>query len=393
MTDTKCPLLWNHLHISLNGNHSPCCHSQVFKDQGKFSDVSWGVFDASKGIHSDKHKLAREQMRKGLRVPMCEICYRREAKGADSPRTRYLIEYPDIDYNSEPKTVDSIDIKFDRTCNLGCRMCNPYSSSFLNKELDKIAQQDRFAQEETEWDTDYAQDNKLELCKQLVKKGLKVFKTTGGEPFLQRHFIEFVDWCIENNYNDQLTLKITTNLTLADKTLLDKMLKFQHVELTVSCDGVGDVYEYIRYPAKFKDFDSKFELLKQHNNMQVSISSVLQIYNLHNLKSLHDYFEGFEWDVDIDCKPDGTELGVDNLPKQLIEDYLKNNTWLQNKHTDIWNFLSNLEYKDKLDEFCRKTLLYDSMRNQNYTVLDQSIIQLINNYKQENSNVESIHLG
>ena len=49
------------------------------------------------------------------------------------------------------------------------------------------------------------------------------------------------------------------------------MLKFQHVELTVSCDGVGDVYEYIRYPAKFKDFDSKFELLKQHNNMQVSL--------------------------------------------------------------------------------------------------------------------------
>ena len=194
------------MHISLNGIQ--------LKKKRRQRDVSWGVFDASKGIHSDKYKLAREQMRKGLRVP-CVKYVRREAKGAEESRTRYLIEYL-ILLQQRTKTVDSIDIKFDRTCNLGCRMCNPYSSSFLNKELDKIAQQDRFAQEETEWDTDYAQDNKLELCKQLVKKGLKVFKTTGGEPFLQRHFIEFVDWCIENKYNDQLTLKITTNLTLAD---------------------------------------------------------------------------------------------------------------------------------------------------------------------------------
>ena len=41
-----------------------------------------------------------------------------------------------------------------------------------------------------------------------------------------------------------------------------------------------------------------------------------------NLKSHDYYFEGFEWDVDIDCN-DGTELGVDNLAKQLIEDYQK----------------------------------------------------------------------
>ena len=51
-TDTKCPLLWNHLHISLGGNHSPCCHSQVFKDQGSWKEISWGQFDSKLGIVS-----------------------------------------------------------------------------------------------------------------------------------------------------------------------------------------------------------------------------------------------------------------------------------------------------------------------------------------------------
>ena len=397
MTNTKCPLLWNHLHISLNSVHSPCCHSQAYSDLGGWKKLNWGKFDSKLGIHSEHHKLARQQMRQGERVPMCEICYRREEKGVESPRTRHLRDYPDIDYNNEPTHVHSIDIKFDRTCNLGCRMCGPYSSSFLNRELDAIPQTDRFANEETEWDTDYAQDQKLELCKQLVRDGLRVFKTTGGEPFLQRHFIEFVDWCLENNYHKDLTLRITTNLILADKTLLEKMFQFKHVYLNVSCDGVGDIYEYIRYPAKWKNFDDKFDIIRElrkkydRKKMDVSVSTVLQIYNLHNLKQMSDYFEGFDWNLDVDCKPEGNEVSVENLPKELIEEYIKNNSWwLEDKYENIYNFLKFLECKDDLNEFCRKTLLYDKRRNQSYKILDGSIVELINTYKQENNNVESI---
>ena len=63
-----------------------------------------GVFDASKGIHSDKHKLAREQMRKGLRVPCVKYVIDEKQRVLTVLRTRYLIEHPDIDYNSELKT-------------------------------------------------------------------------------------------------------------------------------------------------------------------------------------------------------------------------------------------------------------------------------------------------
>lgn len=400
MTDTKCPLLWNHLHISLNSIQSPCCHSQAYKDLGGWSKLNWGKFDSKKGIHSKQHKIAREQMRRGERVPMCEICYRREDKGASSPRTVHLKDYPDVDYKSEPTSIESIDIKFDRTCNLGCRMCNPYSSSFLNKELDTIAQQDRFANEETEWNIDYAQDDKLELCKQLVKDGLKVFKTTGGEPFLQKQFREFVDWCCENKYNEQLTLRITTNLTLLDLQLLDKMLSFNHLYLNISCDGVGDVYEYIRYPAKWQDFDQKFAMIKAlrekytEEKLDISVSTVLQIYNLHNLNAMKEYFDGYDWLIDLDCKPDGTELSVENLPHDVVYNFVQDNHWIIKKpHQDLGNYLMNIDYRDGLDEFCRKTLLYDNRRKQSYRVLDESIVNLINIYRtRSTNNVESLRM-
>tara|TARA_R100000027_G_scaffold60725_1_gene51625 strand:+ start:360 stop:1559 length:1200 start_codon:yes stop_codon:yes gene_type:complete len=395
MTDTKCPLLWDHLHISLNGNHSPCCHSQWFKDQGPWKQVVWGKFDSELGIHSKDHKLARQQMREGKRVPMCEICYRREDKGLSSPRLKHIIDHKienrQIDYNSEPTSVYSFDLKFDRTCNLGCRMCNPYSSSFLNKDLDKIKQSDRFAEEETEWDTDYQQDDKLELAKNTVANGLKVFKTTGGEPFLQRHFIEFVDWCIENNYNSDLSLRITTNLTLLNQTLLDKLFLFKHIAINVSCDAIGDTYEYIRYPAKWQDFDSKWQLLKQKvaqypkEKVDLSISTILQIYNLFDLDNLNNYFEGYDWQVDEDLKPDGTELSVANLPKDTLQQWLDtiadSNSWTIKYVADYISAVLKEDMDEYLlKEFVRKTNIMDNHRKQSYTCLNNTIVDLINTY-------------
>lgn len=395
MNDTKCPLLWDHLHVSLAGHHSPCCHSQWFKDQGPWKEVAWGKFDSELGILSKDHKLARKQMRAGERVPMCEICYRREDKGLSSPRLKHIVDHKiekrQIDYDSEPTSVYSFDLKFDRTCNLGCRMCNPYSSSFLNKDLDKLKQSDRFAEEETEWDTDYEQDAKLELAKSTVIQGLKVFKTTGGEPFLQRHFIEFVDWCIENNYNSDLSLRITTNLTLLNQKLLDKLFLFKHIAINVSCDAVGDTYEYIRYPAKWEDFDSKWQLLKQKvaqypkDKVDLSISSVLQIYNLFDLENLHSYFDGYDWQVDEDCKPDGTELSVANLPKDILQTWLdttkNSNSWTIKYVTDYIVSLLQEDVDEHLfKEFVRKTNIMDQHRKQSYTQLDDTIVKLINNY-------------
>ena len=44
-----------------------------------------------------------------------------------------------------------------------------------------------------------------------------------------------------------ITLMITTNASKFVKRILDKLQHFKKVELTVSVDGHGAVYDYIRY--------------------------------------------------------------------------------------------------------------------------------------------------
>ena len=56
-----------------------------------------------------------------------------------------------------------------------------------------------------------------------------------------------LDWCIENNYNKGLGIKITTNGLQINQNVLDKLLSFDPRTINVSIDGFDKVYEYIRY--------------------------------------------------------------------------------------------------------------------------------------------------
>ena len=77
----------------------------------------------------------------------------------------------------------------------------------------------------------------------------------------------------------------------------------------------------------------------------------------------------------VECfiKPyETSELNVKNLPSNIIENAIERNT-----HKRILSYLESVKTlnKDdtKIQELRRKTKIYDSLRNQNYKVLDSNI--------------------
>ena len=72
----------------------------------------------------------------------------------------------------------------------------------------------------------------------------------GGEPMLSRRFEQFVDTMLEHNPN--ISVSFVTNgsfsLTTRQKEILSK---FRNLDFCFSIDGVGPVYEYLRYPLKW----------------------------------------------------------------------------------------------------------------------------------------------
>ena len=375
--ETACPLLWNHFCVKVSSKVVPCCRTDLRSDIG-----NWSGNDIKNGIFSKDHILTRQYMRDNKRPKVCEVCYRQEDVGIESSRQKFVKKYTDVNYNLEPTTVLTADVKFNNTCNLACRMCSPLSNSLINSLLKNIPQQDRIHNVPTK-NQKYKEDEKLEYCKELIKNGLKEFKTTGGEPFYQKHFIKLLDWCIENNYNKRLGMKITTNGLQINQNVIDKLLSFEQCTINVSIDGFDKVYEYIRYPGKWKDLDINLRNLMKHTSpsFTLNISTLLNIYNIFDIPNIEKYLKsiGYDKELHIDCyiKPYAkSELNVKNLPDDIINIAIE-----KNSNKQILQYLTKCkqEYKDSflLKEFARKTKLYDKQRNQNYKILDNCIVDII----------------
>lgn len=375
--ETACPLLWNHFCLKVSSKVVPCCRVDLRDGIG-----SWSGTDITNGIYSQDHIQTRQDMRKNKRPNICNVCYRQEDLGIESSRQKYVKEYTEVNYDLEPTSVLTADIKFNNTCNLACRMCSPLSSSLISSLLKNIPEQDRIHNVPIR-NQNYKEDEKLEYCKELIKNGLEEFKTTGGEPFYQNHFHKLIDWCIENNYNKKLAIKITTNGTDLKHNVLEKLLTFKSCDLNISVDGYKNVYEYIRYPGKWEVIDTNLKKIidKKNNNLTVNISTLLSIYNLFDIPNIEEYLRniGYKDKLNVECyiKPyNGSELNVKNLPKDIIVQAIElSSNYKVKKYLN--SIKDNSKNKNLLYEFIRKTKLYDKHRNQSYSVLHPSIVNLI----------------
>ena len=118
--------------------------------------------------------------------------------------------------------------------------------------------------------------------------GIRILKLTGGEPTVAPEVLRLFDICIEKGYAKDIELNITTNATKFTKKFLERIESFKNIKLNISCDGHGDVYEYIRYPFKWKKFDERIQDIES-TDISYSITAVPQMYNIENLYKLQEW--------------------------------------------------------------------------------------------------------
>jgi len=106
---------------------------------------------------------------------------------------------------------------------------------------------------------------------------------TGGEPFLIRRVEDIVDHLIESGHAEHITLEFSTNCTKADPLFLDKLSRFRRVNLFFSLDGVGEVYDYIRFPARWEKVRKNIDALMSLPNGGFMTVPVIQAYNVLNI--------------------------------------------------------------------------------------------------------------
>ena len=299
--ETKCAHPSNSVTISPDGMFRICCYG---KELNSIKNQTIREFFNSKEVAEIKNTLDS-----GVRHDYCINCWNLEDIGINSYRQAGVSVRADSDFPA------FLDIKFNNLCNLACKMCDPVSSSKLATEWNQLGWVGKDTPYldtnsmtiQPNWNTvDYQQNKKYKIFAEILDniRHIKKIKFTGGEPFMTKEIFDFLS-AVPNNDRVRIDLKFTSNGT-QDMTKWHDILKsYKSCSIGISCDGVNDVYNYIRYPNTWKEWTesskSIMENYRWHINCTVTIFNIFDLYNIT------------KWGMKSSIL-DKLNLGYDNIP-------------------------------------------------------------------------------
>lgn len=134
-------------------------------------------------------------------------------------------------------------------CNSACVMCVPESSSRLAAEFHRIGFINRLPP--ANWVED---PNKVDVFVDLLREtpGLAYLHFIGGETLITPGFKKILQALVKQNFQDKITLGLTTNLTVWDPEINQLLCEFKQVHLGMSIESMTRVNDYVRYPSNIQ---------------------------------------------------------------------------------------------------------------------------------------------
>jgi sulfatase maturation enzyme AslB (radical SAM superfamily) len=441
---TFCPLPWNSINLRNNGDLRICCNTNSYspkrgimtKEDG--TPYNAGKDDWNEARNAELLKEVRVSMMKGEWHPECTRCKKEEESGMRSRR-----EYENDDWGKysgdislekmlpiteEDGTLDTskqdiefMDIRYGNFCNLKCRMCGPTDSHKWYDDFVKTTGRTHYKDtHETiqltknakgKWHTDqydWFQDNDIywDNFEKYAPDAKKLY-IVGGEPLIIDEHQESLERLVASGKAGKIQLEYNTNLTMVPDRLVHLWEQFKQIRIGVSIDGIGDVFNYQRTPAKFDAVYANMMTLQ--NNERINLKAWFA-YTVTPMNVFHTA-DFMKWKL--------TESGLDKfnpitgprpvithhmchspkyynvkvlpqyLKDQVAEHYQEHKDWVLTTDfsdkvkdnfikvlTGIEKFMMSEDYSEEwLDHFIDQTAKLDEVRNQN-------ILDIVPQYKE-----------
>jgi sulfatase maturation enzyme AslB (radical SAM superfamily) len=316
---TFCIGPWSEIRIRPDGSLN-YCHTS---DSPSAGDTGYGDNIVSTDLDSyfkgPTVSEVRNDLLQGSPTKLCHWCYQDEKKIEFSYRRRRNIQmaiFPGEDFKKslvQSKFFDRINspnykplfynISAGNLCNLACVMCNENWSSRLATEFHRIGI--RMA---TDLDSNQAaildwtrDDTVWEKFMQHILSNDQIvcIHFQGGEPLLHPRVLEFVDRCINQNHT-YFHFTMVTNGTIYDDNFLEKLKKFQSVQLEISIETLEKSNDYVRWPSDRQKVMTNIEKYLHHRDdkLDVTIRTVPQLLTVLDYCSLLEKCK--ELDVIVD---------------------------------------------------------------------------------------------
>lgn len=323
-------------------------------------------------INSDEWKKLKQQMYNNEWPEPCLPCKEREeVSGGWS--VRHLFNDGSFDVTGwEEEKLSYLEFNGSNICNLSCLHCNAGFSSRWVAETSKAIEvhktYSRTKRENMSWfdavikykDDENGRSTKMHLpdpelvlanLKELDLSSLRTINFKGGEPFLNSETTAILDYLDKQGILSQVSITVSTNGTYINEETLKLLRKCNFINLYVSIDGVGELFNYIRYgDAKFDSIEPTIAKLNELPNIDIQVSTTVMNYNVFNLVDIRN------WVVEMsnkyskvnrrcgfaNCLTHPTYLSLltlsDDTRKELIEYY----TLHTSKHNDFKHVISTL---------------------------------------------------
>lgn len=333
------------VYITPTGDIGPCCaiDKSFLKPFSNISQIGTDpVYKELKDLNSKGNILESEA---------CKSCKFQEGKNIISLRQLYKQHYnPKQNYEDNKFKYDKLDISFGNTCNLDCVMCTPYYSSTWYQTYKNNDTLKNFL-DATKSIKITGSKPKL-LNYDQIDEILKITPYTravvikGGEPLYDKRCFYFLEKL--SVLNPDIKLNIVTNLTVLN---IDLIKKFKNINLVVSVDGIGKIYEWIR-GTSYTKVENNIKIL-QENNIKFQIQPTLSVYNIEHMEYLYRYFSA-------------RKIKIRPCPI-VVNDYYMIPELIGKKRfrRAVKNFSFNLdiEYKEPSDDQIKKFKKYTDLMN------------------------------
>lgn len=237
-----------------------------------------------------------------------------------------------------PNKVGWLDIQADITCNGGCLICGPWNSSHWQNEL---ARHNEYILKPKTKDLSECIDY---IFSNLDTSELRLLQFLGGEPFLSEadsiglSYITNPEIC---------TLKYTTNGSVypSDKRM-KQWARFDKLLITLSIDGIGDRFNYLRYPLKWSVVEANIKRMIDEfpPNTEFSINHSLTPLNVAYYAEFEHWVDStFNSSIRIHTHPAYGVMGLENISdavKDLVALRLGDNHFV----TKIVNSIAQQSY-------------------------------------------------
>lgn len=306
-----CALPFMHVQSEPDGKIKLCCLAKNYVRDENHKPYNFGSDKIETFFNSDYMKNIRKDMLNNVQVIDCKGCYDEEAAGGISQRKVYTKEWIEKDpsiqddilnsenngYYVEPK-VKYFDFRFGNMCNLKCRSCGPVNSVQLLKESREIQHPDVkkfFLYNEREIDNinDWYQSPMFMENFRNQEQNIRQIYFTGGEPTIIEQNYELLQDLVDSGKASRVSLIFSTNMTNIQERFIKLIEQFERVTFLASCEGYGDVQEYLRFPAKWSVFEKNIKRLAELDPHKTVIMCTPVVQSV-NLDKMVDFFYWIE---------------------------------------------------------------------------------------------------